>query len=166
MGRMLTQSSPEGTITLEWDTASPGAGVGKLASAIGPDPSTKKTFSYTMFGQTSGISTTVKGETFEATADYDAIGRLLTVVDSSGFFAGYQYDMTTGQRQEMTAQGRQMWQALERNAAGDVLKEVRGGVLTATREYDTMRRLTNLTVHGASAVPIQELLFDYDQGTA
>ncbi|NOK11035.1 RHS repeat-associated core domain-containing protein [Corallococcus exercitus] len=176
LGRPVSVQSPEGATRFEWDTAA--FGVGALAwSRFGllPDPGPTDvvlSYGYDALGRSHWETTSVDGgaTTYRVDRTYDNYGRpasLLYPQVGAQPRLGVSFDYSgnngqfTGTRD--TLSGVSYWRALERNAAGQVTRELfRNGVSSLSR-YDSQGQLRFLETQGSQGL-LQRIAYAWNEG--
>jgi len=192
LGRMTGKTDTTGA-SWQWvyDNA-PGAGIGKLAAAVGPDdprlngacasPNSLitltdgnrpvRSYGYDQFGQLTDDSECVDGETFLTSHGYDGVGReasvLYPAINGNRLSVGYHYN-NFGFLQSLTddsVDGSVLWQEKSTSALGQVTDELTSnGVETVETRNETRGWLLNTasTAHLAGNAVVQNWAFTYDE---
>lgn len=179
LSRMISRTEAYGTPgekTASWvyDTVLPGA----LTEARNADGTVIERPYYDGYRRVAGLDTTIHGMTFTNRIDYDERGRVksttlpsLQPFQAATVTALYNgLDQTVGQ----VYQGHLLWEPLEANASGQMLRQRYGNGLEAVAEYDLLNgRLDTATVLKTVAIngqpptptPIERFEYQwYDHG--
>ncbi len=164
-GRLVGTTSPDGTATYTWDTAS--HGIGKLASVTSAD-GIVSTFAYDDLSRLQSTTYQVGGSSYTYGYTYDSVGRpsTLTYPTSDGFGLAIKYDYTTAgyiSAVEDTTHGTTIWTVTSRDPSGQLTGETFGNNLSTSRTYNDREFLTSIA-STAGATTVQQLGYKYDPG--
>ncbi|MCP4383045.1 MAG: hypothetical protein GY798_16755 [Hyphomicrobiales bacterium] len=135
LGRMVERTddatgSPE-TVTWVYDTAT--AGIGKLASSA--NLGYQKVITYDGLGRPSTTTDTINGTASDIATTYDAYSRPKDLVYPSGLTVRNEY--TNGHLAKVTKpDGTPYWEALERDARGNIIRFRLGNGVESLRTHD------------------------------
>jgi RHS repeat-associated protein len=166
LGRVTKETSPEGTATNTWDTAS--NGIGLLATATSTDD-IKTSYTYTQ-GKPDFTAWTIDGISYDIEYNYE-LGRLAAVTYPAAPGATDRLKVAYGYNSfgylrdvKDVASNSSFWTAVERNGAGQVTKERFGNGVQTQIKYDPANQLvTEIKTTGPESVgTLQEIAYLYD----
>ncbi|MEQ9128202.1 MAG: hypothetical protein RIF31_08015, partial [Thalassospira sp.] len=169
LGRMTQRVEAEGTSTWSYDTAANGIGMVDTVSgpggqdALGAAQTYSESHSYDALGRPSATTRTIRNENYTTSLSYDAGSRLETVTYPTGFKVAYDYT-ATGYLNEITndGTGASLWQAVERDAEGQVVSSDLGNGLTEYTDRDALGRVTGRTLSNGTLGIQLDLAMTYD----
>lgn len=134
LGRILQRQLPEGNETWVYDTAL--RGVGQIASVSGLN-GYSETYAYDTFGRPSSVQTTVSGSNYTISRNYDSDGRVKDTTYPGGFGVRNLYS-STGHLAKivLASNGTAIWAGTERDARGQLTRQILGNGLTTDISYD------------------------------
>ncbi|NTX33286.1 VCBS repeat-containing protein [Myxococcus sp. CA033] len=173
LGREVFIRNPDGQTHLFWDTAPQGKGV--LAKAendrntVATADDVVTTYSYDTLGRFTQESLSLNGATYPVDQSYDGYGRLDKTWYPTGpggtRLAVQQTYTATGYPESVrdAATSAEYWRVKDRDAAGRLLVEARGGnVLTSWNRYDGQGRLRFIESRKAAGQLVQSLAYSYN----
>jgi YD repeat-containing protein len=169
LGRPTSVTSPDGTATFTWDTAT--NGIGRLASTTSTDGITQ-TMTYDALSLPSTTTWQIENESYSITTTYDNVGRpdTITYPDTQGWptLKTQHHYAANGQLTSVTdvpvgsGQPRLFWKLDDVYAAGQTkLKELGNGAFSTYTVDEARNVLTGITTQ-IGAVNLQSLGYDYD----
>ena len=92
-------------------------------------------FTYDKLGRITGTTDNIQQKIFKTAFEYDSFGRIKKGTYPSGYYILNQYDKYGNLTNVADRYNRNIWQAVDENAKGQILHENKGGKIT-TYEYD------------------------------
>ena len=165
LGRVLERTSETGTA--RWSYDDPHKGIGQPAR-IETSAGDWTSFAYDDFGRLAVAESAVGRDHITFTQEYDEYGRPRLRRYSTGFAVDNYYD-PNGFWTQVKIQDRQtktvVWEALQHDAAGRVVRERLGNGIVSTHTYDAQTgRLTRSQSVDASMAALQDYSLEYDSG--
>jgi RHS repeat-associated protein len=169
LGRMTSRTTPEGTSTWTYDTASLGTtgnlALGKLASVSNANAT--ETYGYDNFARPITDTTSVSGVTYTASTTYDAYSRVSQITyPVTGYQVNYGYDPNSGLLDQMTNNaGTVLWKinAYGMDAHNRVTSETFGNGLVSQHNYDpNTGYLLGIQTGAGGGTAVQNLGYTFD----
>ena len=171
LGRVQTLTSKDGVSRFDWDTAA--FGVGRLATSTNERDATDPTddiingYGYDALGRAEWEVLSLDGAIYPVDLAYDSYSRLSTVSYPAvgtlpRFAVSYGYTAATGMLESVrnATSGRVYWRALEKNAAGQQVRESFGNGVTSSRRYDARGQLRFIDTQGPTGA-LQNIAYAY-----
>jgi len=166
LSRVKTKSS--GALSYAWTYDNAANGTGMLSKVTGPSD-LQKDFTYDCLCRPEDVMTKVDGATYTVTTSYDDYSRVNRIdyptAEGSRFGVSYVYTTYSYLSQaKNAANGFVYWQADERNALGQMIRESfhpsQSGLTTINNYDQSNGRLKDINTYNGSYV--QSLSYDYD----
>jgi RHS repeat-associated protein len=167
LGRVTVVTSPDGSMTNDWDAAA--LGKGKLQRSTSPN-GVVASYTYNDKGQTASQKWVIETVPYQVNLAYDSIGRLDTITypDIPGpegrLKAKYNYTLT-GYLETVTdaTSGTPYWRVNDRNAAGQLTKETYGQRAFDSLSYEASTgALQSIDRYAPDGQWLRNLTYTYD----